>query len=133
MLNRNRLRVKSITWLMASEASAYKLSPMSLGKHHGGRSPEQKTAAHFMADQKAEAGNTGTVFVLFFSPLLLCQEPKPLVAPSTFKVGLPPTQLLPSGHALSHSHACASSVSEVTLHLVSRKSNHYDHFYLLQC
>lgn len=56
---------------MASEASAYKLSPTSLGKHHGGRSTEQKTAAHFMADQKAEAGNTGTVFVLFFPPLVV--------------------------------------------------------------
>lgn len=54
---------------MSSEASAYKLSPMSLGKHYGGRSTEQKTAAHFMADQKAEAGNTGTFLFSFFPPL----------------------------------------------------------------
>lgn len=49
----------NLIWFLVSEGSVQERSPMSLGKHHGGRSTGQQTAVYFMAQQKAEAGDAG--------------------------------------------------------------------------
>lgn len=53
---------------MISKGAVYELIPLSLGKHHGGSSTEQKTAVYFMGEQKAEARNTGALLIFSLPP-----------------------------------------------------------------